>query len=286
MWAAKIARRIVPREVRASSVARLRSWRKERRLGRNPEGQEAADYLRAHSFRHAAGYTRQSMLARRAVGKRWGQVVAGGPFAGMRYIKEAFCSAYSPKILGCYEAELHPALQVLVDRAPRLILNIGAAEGYYAVGLALLLPDSTVRAYEIDAGARELCSGLARINCAENVSIHAECTHQELDDLPLKGAFILCDCEGCELDLLRPDIVPSLLDCDLLVELHSCFDSRITPEIRQRFEETHDITIISSAARDADSVATAAFLTPVQRQIAVDDGRGDWLQWALMTVKQ
>jgi hypothetical protein len=173
-----------------------------------------------------------------------------------------------------------------MQKSPRLILNIGAAEGYYAVGLARHFPEATVLAYEIDAGARELCAGLARLNgVAERVRIEGECTPQEMAALPLQGALILCDCEGCELELLRPDVAPALLDSYLLVELHDCFDPRITPALRERFEATHDITLIDSAPHDPDAFAAARFLPPELRRVAVDDGRGEWLQWALMTPK-
>jgi hypothetical protein len=259
----------------------VRKW-----LFEKPQGQIRAAYLKAHDFRIAVEYPDQLRRARQAVLRRYGKVVADGPFKGMIYGKEAFCSAYLPKILGCYESEIQPALDLLLEKNPPIILNIGAAEGYYAVGLARRFPQATVYASEIESHARDLCEDLARLNdVSERVRVIGECTLDELNALPLEGGLILCDCEGCELELLQPEIVPGLRTCNLLVELHDCFDPRITPALRQRFESTHDITIIDSVPHDPAQVDTARFLPPPLRQVAVDDGRGEWLQWALMTAK-
>jgi protein-L-isoaspartate O-methyltransferase len=54
------------------------------------------------------------------------------------------------KLLGAYEHSLHDVLLKPVSRQPDPIINVGCAEGYYAVGLARLLPDATVYAFDID----------------------------------------------------------------------------------------------------------------------------------------
>src|SRR5215207_138666 len=66
-----------------------------------------------------------------------GLSVRRGPFAGMRYPREAVAATtVVPKLLGSFELELHPVLDEVLDRGCSTILNIGSAEGYYAVGLA------------------------------------------------------------------------------------------------------------------------------------------------------
>ena len=98
----------------------------------------------------------------------------GGPFQGMRFGSRAAEGCYLPKLLGCYEHELHPIIARLPRRGYRRVVNIGCAEGYYAVGLARLLPTATVLAFDSTAGARKLCAELAALNgVAERIAIES-----------------------------------------------------------------------------------------------------------------
>jgi hypothetical protein len=60
----------------------------------------------------------------------------------MAYIPQAVGSALIPKLLGCYEAELHGVIACALNTTYDTIIDIGCAEGYYAVGLALHFPDT------------------------------------------------------------------------------------------------------------------------------------------------
>src|SRR5207302_964150 len=70
--------------------------------------------------------------------------VNSGPFKGMLYIGTAFCSAYIPKLIGTYERELTNIVEEICARMPPLIVDVGAAEGYYAIGFATRLADTHV----------------------------------------------------------------------------------------------------------------------------------------------
>src|SRR5689334_17519514 len=74
-------------------------------------------------------------LARR-IGRRLNWIVDCGPFVGMRYLRSACCERILPKLLGSYEEELWPALRRLAALPIPAVVNVGCAEGYYAVGLA------------------------------------------------------------------------------------------------------------------------------------------------------
>jgi len=63
------------------------------------------------------------------------------------------------KILGCYEAEITPAVEEAISRNYRTMLDVGCAEGYYAVGLARGVPGSVVYA-GVDEKCRSLCARL------------------------------------------------------------------------------------------------------------------------------
>jgi predicted O-methyltransferase YrrM len=72
----------------------------------------------------------------------------------MHYTENSQGSCYIPKLLGVYERELHDVLENLIAWGPDLVIDAGAAEGYYAVGLARRLPQSRIMAFEMEEGGR------------------------------------------------------------------------------------------------------------------------------------
>src|SRR5262249_14170280 len=77
---------------------------------------------------------------------REGTTIRGGPFAGMDYVTEATEGALIPRLLGTYESELHPYILAFARMGPEAVIDVGSAEGYYAVGLARLMPGTVVHA--------------------------------------------------------------------------------------------------------------------------------------------
>src|SRR3989344_3162520 len=98
--------------------------------------------------------------------------IHAGFFAGMRYLKTAYGSGLMPKLMGTYEAQVHPWL-TNVGKKYSTVLNIGSAEGDYAVGLAWKFPNLNVIAYDISPQARNLCGQLMRLNQVKNVAIRS-----------------------------------------------------------------------------------------------------------------
>src|SRR5262245_457133 len=76
--------------------------------------------------------------------------VQSGPFIGMEILPDVSWNDgdISSKILGTYEQELHPIIEHEIKRLRRMdkpkIVNVGTAEGYYAVGMAMQVPKAVV----------------------------------------------------------------------------------------------------------------------------------------------
>jgi hypothetical protein len=64
-----------------------------------------------------------------------GGTVQSGPFAGMRVPTENSWVAEdrSSKLLGCYEQELHLAIEKAIKRQPGLVVNVGCAGAHRIV---------------------------------------------------------------------------------------------------------------------------------------------------------
>src|SRR5512140_2013789 len=83
----------------------------------------------------AADFARQSAERIRALGLDRLEVLSG-PFKGMRYGDFSYNSALIPKLLGTYEADLHNWVGEALATGYDAVINVGCAEGYYAVGFA------------------------------------------------------------------------------------------------------------------------------------------------------
>ena len=165
--------------------------------------------------------------------------VRAGPFQGMVYGEHSFGSCYIPKVLGIYERECYPAVEWASAQKPAIIVDIGAAEGYYAIGLCLRNPQARVIAFEMEETGRKLLSeAVARNGCQDRVKIRGACEPAGLAEAlgDASPALVVCDCEGYENVVLDPEAVPALRRAMILVELHDVFQPGTRERIKSRFE--------------------------------------------------
>jgi len=214
--------------------------------------------------------------------RRHGLVVRGGPFTGMRYLEglERSGGDLVAKLIGTYECELHGVLDEWIAQGFERIIDVGCAEGYYAVGFATAMRSSTVDAFDIDESAREQCASMARVNdVAGRVNVLGLCDPAALSAYPERGVALLSDCEGYERTLLDPDLAPRLRNWWILVELHEFIDPSITDTIRARFADSHEIEIIEGQARPQEP-AELAFMSSRQRRAVLGEHRPGPMRWA------
>lgn len=219
-----------------------------------------------------------------------GSLVQAGPFNGMHLDFNAFPAHTAPKLLGSYESELHGALETAIDRRPALVINIGSAEGYYAVGLARRLPHALVVACDADPKARRATFRNAALNgVGDRVEVIGAVTRRRLERLRTRARggriLVVSDCEGAEVDLLDPAGVPMLRRADVLVELHPRVRSDVEQELRCRFRTTHDCRTLDPDGLAAKLTMAPPWLDEPARRLAVDERRGRQ-SWLLLLTKQ
>lgn len=232
-------------------------------------------------------YMRTVRTSLRHIVASGGYRVQGGIFKGMRYIGEATGSVLAPKLIGSYEEELHAVLQNLFDQPYEVIVDIGCAEGYYTVGLAQRFPQARVYAFDSDRRSRRLTARMVRLNrVEERVTIAGCCSREDLKRvIGKRRAFILCDCDGHEMELLQPEAVGNLKGCDIVVELHDHLVPHATETIIGRFQTTHEITRISQAARDPGNYPVLEGLDLRDKLAALSEWRPRDQQWLFLRSK-
>ncbi|NBV61801.1 MAG: hypothetical protein EBR73_12140 [Rhodobacteraceae bacterium] len=212
-----------------------------------------------------------------------GDVVASGPFAGMVYAGAATEGAVLPRLLGCYEASLQPVIETIIARAYPQVVDVGCAEGYYAVGLARRMPNSTVFAFDIDENAQSSTRALAQANdVAARVQVGGLLDHAGLALCAQQKTVLIVDIEGAEDGLLAPDLAPALRHTDILVETHDGLHPGVSNSLLQRFASTHKITKIH---RDLQPEALPQWmdkLSDLDRLLALWEWRSSPTPWLWM----
>jgi hypothetical protein len=219
--------------------------------------------------------------------------VLNGPFKGISYpsldITEA---ALVPKIVGTYEAQLHPFITQVTNTNYSDIIDVGSAEGYYAVGFAHHMRDSKIHCYDINEKDLDFCRKMAKKNGLTNLTYNNRCTPETLITFDFKGkGFILCDCEGYELELFTPEVINKLKNIDLLIEMHDVANPVISSAILSRFQYTHNFQVVNNLNVKRPSLTGLENLSEEDKAFSMLEHRGGlyqniFMEWAFLTSKQ
>jgi len=210
--------------------------------------------------------------------------VLDGPFTGLRYpTARSLGSCFYAKILGSYEKELHgPIERLLKSRNYDAIVDVGAAEGYYAVGFAMRCPRARVFAYDTAPTSKDLLFEMARANSvADQMEFGHECTGPTLVELSQQfpSGLLISDCEGYELELLEPATIAALSRWDMLIETHDYLERNITHELTRRLQRTHRVSVLRRRRRTLRDYPGPQGPSKMVRLAALDEERGWRCRW-------
>ncbi len=208
-----------------------------------------------------------------------GNTVTKGPFRGMIYPELAHGNIHAsttPKLFGIYEQELYPSIEELLNKHHyNRVIVIGAAEGYYAVGLALKQANINVIAFEADQQLQSDLRAVASINgVLDRIEVKGFCDAASLSKLSREDrTLIICDCEGGEVDLIRKEILSNLGDTDLIIECHDMIVPNCTDVVIGNLSSTHDYELITSNERTLSDIPSTALHSLV--------GSAEEIEWSI-----
>lgn len=229
------------------------------------------------------GIWRSTLIANTFI-RHHGVTILNGPFAGMQYVSAATEGALAPRLFGSYESELHPHLEALRGAQLECVIDIGCAEGYYAVGLARMLPAVTVHAHDISEHARAACAELAAKNgVTERVRIGGEFRPEDFQAFADRNTLVMMDAEGAEDDVLIPERAPALAGMRLIVETHDLFRRGVKQRLIERFSPTHDIVEVRQGPKTTPLPEWVSELNHLDQLLAYWEWRSGPTPWLVMT---
>ena len=232
----------------------------------------------------------RSILIQNTLVQASGTTVQQGLLKGLDFLPHSSEGCHVAKLLGTYEQPLQEPLKaLLLESSYERVINIGCAEGYYAVGLARILGDALSYAYDTDAKARDACMALAvKNNIKERVIVGELFTHSDFAIFSGKKSLVFCDIEGAEKQLLDPALAPGLAELDIVVESHECLVPGITRLLMERFGKTHNIIKIEdNGMRHLESMPAWFYkLAHLDQLLCTWEWRSGPTPWLVMRAKR
>jgi len=216
-------------------------------------------------------------------------IVRYGPFAGMHWLDNPRRgrSEQGVILLGLYEQEV---IENLV-KAPehfRVFVDVGAADGYYAVGLLHSGRVDRSVAFETVSEFRE---GIARLatenNVSEKITILGTAADSFVDVLRAQKVvphetMLLMDIEGAEFKVLTDEVFAFLKDSLIVVETHAHIFADPQGEIDRLIEnasKTHRVTAWYPGPRNPWAIKELDSYAEIDRWILCSEGRFEVQQW-------
>lgn len=214
--------------------------------------------------------------------------VQTGPFQGMAIVPQYMWGDgdTAAKLMGVYEDELHASIESAIAVDPDIVINVGTAEGYYAIGAKMRTQAETI-AVDLERRALDICMANASANNTNLekylLSITASDMQKMIQDR--ERPWLILDCEGYEEELLDKEQCPDLSRSWILAETHDVFRAGLTERICQRFSDSHNITVIFQQSKDPYQFAWTAPLSDCDKWALIHEGRPVTSTWVWMSPK-
>ena len=186
------------------------------------------------------------------------------------------------KIYGFYENKIQ---QKLKDINNPILIDIGAADGFFAIGSLKSKICEFCYAFEETKKSRENLSKTAKINNVQNkLSIIGKVTKDNFFTLlPSKINFsevtILCDIEGGEFDFFSDEILATIRDSNIIIEIHKNHNKNLEIDLLERVKKYFDVSIIIDNDKNFESVSELHALNDIDRNLICSEGRSYIGKW-------
>ncbi|HGO6074593.1 TPA: hypothetical protein ACK3Q6_004444 [Burkholderia cepacia] len=243
-----------------------------------------------------AAELRRFILTRRLMHLSGG-VILHGPLAGFNLGTLATWreADNAPKLLGFYEQEVCGLLAHIASTRD-VFVDLGGADGYYAVGLIAQNFYRESHCFELEEQSRANIAHNATINgVSDRVHVYGAATPAFATELASRGvdfsrAAVLIDIEGGEFDVLTDECLHQLRHAHVIVEIHDFMRSdgkdRL-PELLDRVRPIFNVHALRTGARDPSQIPELAQgWTDTDRWLLCSESRATLMTWLYLQPKE
>ena len=222
-----------------------------------------------------------------------GYQVAYGAFKGMKLSKNIYWNKNDliTHILGVYEKHVLKKIIEFSKKGNYPFIDIGAADGYFAIGMAFSEIFKKIYAFEIDErGRKSLNRNIGNNLCKDKVVVDIEANFETLKEIvdKNKSAVILIDIEGSEFDLLDNKLLKLLSNCYIVCELHPALSANGFEKQNMLINNAKaffDVSIIQRESYCPNKFSELNEFTDEERLIAFGEGRENNMNWLILEPK-
>ena len=223
--------------------------------------------------------------------KRFQGTVQYGPFKGLQLAGSLKWNPQSKAsmLLGLYEKEICDLLLKESCLGKKILVDLGAADGFYAVGSLRARLFEYAFCFESSEKGRSALQRNALINGVEKrMKVFGEASvdwHLNLPKDQLKDMVIIFDIEGAEFELLTPSVLATLKESTLIVELHHEFVDRGGAKLAKLIEDAKEFfvpTFIRTTSRDLSQITEIESFSDIDRWLLCSEGRPRDAIWVLL----
>lgn len=206
--------------------------------------------------------------------------VVSGPFDGMRFANDGWGGPeYFAMLVGAYEIEVQEMISKVCGSIVNFI-DVGAASGYYAVGVPFRFRGVRSFAYELSEKSRQICKDNAISNgVIDRLQIFGKFDGSLPADIKMTETLFLFDIEGAEYELLDEAFVSMALGAHFIVELHGDDQGKIDA-LARLFGKSNHVSLINRSIGKVHEKLLNYKLTENELNLLSSDGRdrpGKWL---------
>lgn len=180
-----------------------------------------------------------------------------GPFSGVRLTKQVWWGAgdLGSQCLGLYEKEILDSIEQSGKNYFDYFIDIGAADGYYAVGmLASGFVQNAICFERSKEGQNTILNNWQNNGSVGNLVVLGEANQESLETLPSRSfgrSFVLIDIEGHEFELLNSRVIQLLKHCHVIIEIHNWVNDFFIKytELLRSLAESFKVTVLERVER-------------------------------------
>jgi len=229
--------------------------------------------------------------------KKHNNSVIYGPYKGMFFSENNHWGIgdLGPKIIGLYEFEVQNKLIDLVSNFKiENFVNIGAAEGYHAIGIAKKTRIQNFVLYEIDKKGQEILKeNILKNELKKNIKIENKANLNSIYELNKKLDFsktlFLIDIEGYELELFNDEILGLLKNSFLIIENHRFLLSKTKQikyqELVNKFDDSFNVELVSNTGRNISQINEIRNFSENELMMISSESRPKMMEWFVLTPK-
>lgn len=228
--------------------------------------------------------------------ERFSATVRYGPFRGLQLSREIWWGKTdrAGMLLGLYEQEVLDSVKKAATTRRRSFIELGAADGYYGVGVLVSGMFDRSYCYEISEAGRETIARNAALNGVEaRVEVRGAADplfYAQLPDTVPDNCVLLVDIEGAEFDILTADVMRRFSKSVIIVELHDHFfaddGAARLARLRSDAELIFNIEEVTTTSRDLSGLSELKTFSDTDRWLICSEGRRATPHWYVMTPRE